>query len=650
MRISNHKAAWEYGRSVANSLTKNFYDVHMNDNFDAMKAGNISTDDLSWWEVRLFVNVTAWFVDELTKFYGNNPSAGVGRVQALHSCRSWTGHNRGLGYIESAFGACIKIRQTIIKATQNALECWFGNGKGGYEWIGHALHIIEDSFSEKHATRNDNMELLDFHTSSRDFAHKEEEGSRLKTVHRHNDGELDEDPVQIDTEWSINPLDWVHFDNKNRRLMSAALADAGYLEIVSTLIKEMHNPDESDPAEHLEKLKNNARKYLNEYFDGEKTVSVISSTFHGHPYTINGQFKIHGYFNTKHLSHEVPVYITSYHSSIERKWNIYAPFLLNNKPFYLAYETSTGDYRLYDFSLNEISESAGGSFTSIKKGEGNIFKNWTNFTPFETKNGEIWMLAYNKSDGNMMMHYVYPGAVILQLVSPNTSTKKVANFDYLVPIQDSNSGIHFLGYCSSNGHVSIGSILLDNYSPFSVQWYEGITIDKGLSDIRSFWLKDRLFIMTFNSNNGQIIIYEIISKNGNIKMIYVTTKETKDPNYKHWKSIVPFSTIRLIDNEIISHTYILINKSDYGINILSLDFLPPKGERDIYRIREGLFPNGRGGCIENSQIVPFYPNRKNNHYFILVSTKSDTIALCKWESNEENILNFRAKRITHVDV
>ena len=72
-----------------------------------------------------------------------------GRLQHIHSLRDYPdGTPLGLRL------ACESTRRNIIRAAQQALESFqAGQTEDGRYWLGHATHVIQDSFSHAHASR-----------------------------------------------------------------------------------------------------------------------------------------------------------------------------------------------------------------------------------------------------------------------------------------------------------------------------------------------------------------------------------------------------------------------------------------------------------------------------------------------------------------
>jgi hypothetical protein len=72
------------------------------------------------------------------------------RLQAMHSLRGYSDDG-----VESLVDACNSIQDTILEASKTAVEFIMdGSEDEGYTFIGHAAHIIQDSFSAAHTNRS----------------------------------------------------------------------------------------------------------------------------------------------------------------------------------------------------------------------------------------------------------------------------------------------------------------------------------------------------------------------------------------------------------------------------------------------------------------------------------------------------------------
>jgi hypothetical protein len=71
-------------------------------------------------------------------------------LQDLHFLRNWVGADG----VETPREACVGAQQRVIEATRKAGEAWrSGWTTDAYYWIGHATHILQDSFATPHTLR-----------------------------------------------------------------------------------------------------------------------------------------------------------------------------------------------------------------------------------------------------------------------------------------------------------------------------------------------------------------------------------------------------------------------------------------------------------------------------------------------------------------
>ncbi len=88
----------------------------------------------------------------MTSYYGVSSGAWQtdGTIMDLHFLRDYA--TKG---VVGAKAACVKSRDRIINATHIAMDAWASGDRAGAEyWLGHATHIIQDSFSAAHTTRS----------------------------------------------------------------------------------------------------------------------------------------------------------------------------------------------------------------------------------------------------------------------------------------------------------------------------------------------------------------------------------------------------------------------------------------------------------------------------------------------------------------
>lgn len=108
----------------------------------------------------------------ILSFYGLSSGSSSGwhdspHVQNVHFLR-----NRNEGIFESAFSACLGATENIVRITKKGMDHWReGQVHEGNFWIGHALHIIQDSFSMAHTKRDGHhkKEIVDICTYRHDL-------------------------------------------------------------------------------------------------------------------------------------------------------------------------------------------------------------------------------------------------------------------------------------------------------------------------------------------------------------------------------------------------------------------------------------------------------------------------------------------------
>jgi MYXO-CTERM domain-containing protein len=93
------------------------------------------------------------FPDELlAAFYGVDTDTWhtAPTLQNLHFLRNYVGTDD----VETAREACVGAEQRVINATRRAGEAWRDWSESeAYYWIGHATHILQDSFASPHTLR-----------------------------------------------------------------------------------------------------------------------------------------------------------------------------------------------------------------------------------------------------------------------------------------------------------------------------------------------------------------------------------------------------------------------------------------------------------------------------------------------------------------
>ena len=156
---------------------------------------------------------------------------------------------------EPAYRSCERAKARIIAATKKAMTYWSSNRPMADYWLGHASHIVEDSFSNAHTARSNpfnestsyggsetyvmNRGLTDLCTAG---------GEGLDNVCTHT---LD---TAADYAYSSNIFPSRKFDNLKTPAKNAVLANAGYLRAVAEYVNAGRQGDADLEAR------------LNEYF------------------------------------------------------------------------------------------------------------------------------------------------------------------------------------------------------------------------------------------------------------------------------------------------------------------------------------------------------------------------------------------------
>ena len=353
------------------------------------------------------------FIHELTRYYGASPLASNnGFLQSLHSNRLWTYEGTGKdgwGRIASAYRSCTALRRRIIHATLNALYAKRnGDTQRAIRWLGHATHIIEDSFSKGHTERDEEMNLTGILFSGWTFPYLEEGG---------------EEPVTVPGHYMIDEKDnwWDHDWAKQ--------ADADYLKAASGLFCLLReSPDD------FERIRRATVAQLNRYFDPHQEVP-------------NGKV-LPGYFNRAFLSHEMPISIERYLSrTIDEPWNILVPLPWSQpgsppsdkSSLLFSYSTESGKY-----ALDKITSSSSGSLRMTNLGLDVMESGWHKAAPFVGIDGFPWMIAYRKDDGRSALYRVDFSEKKVECVE--TSFGWPAGLGALVTVKSGASPNYGIGY------------------------------------------------------------------------------------------------------------------------------------------------------------------------------------------------------------
>lgn len=191
----------------------------------------------------------------MTSYYGVSPSSWqtAPYLQELHFLRNYEG-SKG---VEGANAACQGARSWIINATLLAMDAWqAGDRDQASYWLGHATHMVQDSFSAAHASRTGT--LLRTITDVCSY------GRKVNGVCYH---------ALLDTRDRVWRSTWsCQLDPTNRswscltpQAQSAALATAGYLRVVARHVRSGFSTD--------------LLSAMNTYFDGG-AVDAYTSYFH----------------------------------------------------------------------------------------------------------------------------------------------------------------------------------------------------------------------------------------------------------------------------------------------------------------------------------------------------------------------------------
>ena len=148
--------------------------------------------------------------------------------QNIHSMRNYSDE-----YTQTFFESCHSIKDSIIKATLKAFSFFRkGQKEEGLFWIGHASHIIQDSFSRAHSLRSPPSfkEIEDICTY----------GKRFESIcfHKNYEDIIHGDRIwKVDLNCNLNPFE-KNYSCLKPEAQAAVLATSGYLFIVGELVEE----------------------------------------------------------------------------------------------------------------------------------------------------------------------------------------------------------------------------------------------------------------------------------------------------------------------------------------------------------------------------------------------------------------------------
>jgi hypothetical protein len=164
-------------------------------------------------------NVTAVSLRTYYGFTGGVPMAVAPQFQTLHFLRDFEG-----SVVDSAKTTCLKSRQRIVGATYTALQTAPSQQFVSQFFLGHALHILQDSFAEPHTVRSPDFRTL-LNVCTYEFT--------ALGACRHPRLALKEDSV-----W-IGPMcDRAQWNCLKPAAQYAAIAGAGYLKVVGELLAQ----------------------------------------------------------------------------------------------------------------------------------------------------------------------------------------------------------------------------------------------------------------------------------------------------------------------------------------------------------------------------------------------------------------------------
>jgi hypothetical protein len=408
--------------------------------------GNQSTDDYPDWE-DILIQIAEWiftlpeklvgydlfdlsFVDVLTRYYGSSPNSnGNGSLQCLHAMRMWKGGSQEalmMGKVESAYNSSTTWRMRIEDATAKALEAWKDRRSEAMHWIGHAAHMIEDSFAIGHTLRDvHTMELLDLCLSSSfSLGHVEEKGEESIRVCTHTGDHKDEI-------WNVT---------------LAARADSAYLHLVSELITLVERGATWQPLVHGR---------LKHFFDVEP-----------------------GLHDRSHLNRDAAIYVsTCDRLYVEGKWDLFAPFQVEERAFMVAYDTDTGDYTFVDIHPSDLGSLEFGSrIGGVRRAQPGYIK----LIPLQSPDGSTWLFAYQPAQGIMALYRAVHLDGVLQLVQSDATWLSGASaINDLYPLWDDEYNCYILGYkrhepqstsaCLFAVHLDFHDPCNFNLAPTSVQ-------------------------------------------------------------------------------------------------------------------------------------------------------------------------------------
>jgi hypothetical protein len=219
--LGGHESISRFSILFGNTLLKERYGLHHyypEGKHDPLIEGNVKTD---------FPNedLFDFYKMEKKEFEDWHQSP---RLQHIHSMRTFS--DKGP---QSFVKSCQKIKENIMNVTLWSLSFFQkGEREKGLFWLGHATHILQDSFSKAHTLRGGPFfkKILDICTY----------GEKFNSICFH---EKYKDLYRNDRVWkkelncNLNPFERSFFCLKDQA-QAAVYATAGYLFTVGLLIEE----------------------------------------------------------------------------------------------------------------------------------------------------------------------------------------------------------------------------------------------------------------------------------------------------------------------------------------------------------------------------------------------------------------------------
>ncbi|MCX6129567.1 MAG: hypothetical protein NTX25_10950 [Proteobacteria bacterium] len=161
-----------------------------------------------------------------------------GGLQQIHSLRAVEN-----GQYRSNRASCLLQQKTIATATYKALDLLrSGDRDGGLYWLGHATHIIQDSFSAAHTQRlePDGRRITEFCTY----------GRRIRGICYHETVDLRDRVWHEGLSCQANPMQR-NLDCLRGEAQWAVDATASYLKLMARLVYGSDHDDEAELTEYF---------------------------------------------------------------------------------------------------------------------------------------------------------------------------------------------------------------------------------------------------------------------------------------------------------------------------------------------------------------------------------------------------------------